>query len=226
MKPQERLYLKADFALNVPKVDYGDDTEYVIQRHIRRYELAAKFCRHRLGKSFRVLDIACGSGYGSFYFEGCDYVGVDNSGHAIAYANKRYGHNIALEATLRKRQEWYGKFYCADAVKIPTEIDGGEGFDAIISIETLEHLPKERQPEFIKRVWELLKSDGIFYFTCPISENGEQSGNPHHLYEPMMNEIMGYIELYFGNVKIVANQVLTTAGVEQKMGAFGCTQSH
>lgn len=93
--------------------------------HTARYEWAAK----RLHVGSNVLDIACGVGYGSYILAqaGHQVTAVDADAEAIEYAEKHWHHpNIKYEVG---KAEFYDT----------------QGFDAVISFETIEHLenPKE-----------------------------------------------------------------------------------
>lgn len=86
--------------------------------HKRRYLYAANL----LPVGARVLDLACGCGYGSWllHIAGLDVTSVDISEEAIEYARR-----------------WYDgpKYRCQKAEETQGE------FDALVSFETLEHLP-------------------------------------------------------------------------------------
>ena len=91
--------------------------------HVERYEFAARHTRPG-----RLLDIACGVGYGTRLMiersQQCvKAVGVDISEEAISYAAERYG-TEKLE------------FVVADASHFSYPV----GFDTIVSLETIEHL--------------------------------------------------------------------------------------
>lgn len=90
--------------------------------HVARYEWAAK----KLGTASKILDIACGVGYGSRMLAeaGHDVVGVDQDAEAIDYAAKHYAHERCVWA-IRK----------ADEVGLRI----GQ-FDAVVCFETIEHL--------------------------------------------------------------------------------------
>jgi SAM-dependent methyltransferase len=91
--------------------------------HVARYEFVAA----RLPKGSRVLDLACGIGYGSQLLAkaGHRVIGVDASEEAIAYAEEYYNHpNVSYE--------------CVAAEDLHADCVGT--FDAVVSFETLEHL--------------------------------------------------------------------------------------
>ena len=115
--------------------------------HWHRYAFARSLCE---GK--RVLDAACGEGYGSNLLAQVarEVVAVDLSTQAIAHARQRY----ATEANLR--------FEEADATQLPAL--GGK-FDVIVSFETLEHL--HAQEELLAGFASQLADDGILLISSP-----------------------------------------------------------
>ncbi|MBT3228244.1 MAG: class I SAM-dependent methyltransferase [Candidatus Marinimicrobia bacterium] len=112
-------------------------------KHIERYRLAGKF----IAPGSRVLDAACGSGYGSVFLKDCDYVGIDLDGSVLQYASQNYT----------------GTF---EQLPIQKVASLGE-FDAIISFETLEHLddPKAGMLALISS----LKRGGSLILSFPLN---------------------------------------------------------
>jgi SAM-dependent methyltransferase len=130
--------------------------------HIERYEFAAR----KLRDARSILDIACGVGYGSRLLKdsipAALVTGVDSNAEAIEYANSRYA---CPGLTFR--------------VDDAMTFDGGP-FDAVVSLETIEHLP-DPQP-FIQRVTTgLLRLGGIFIGSVPVTPS--MDANPHHLHD-------------------------------------------
>lgn len=82
--------------------------------HVARYRWAAGKARGR------VLDAACGCGYGAGVLDGL-YVGLDRSQEAVDYARANWCRRGA-------------HFMLGDALSPPI------GFDTVVSFETLEHL--------------------------------------------------------------------------------------
>lgn len=97
----------------------GSTDDVTFWEHIYRYRFAAGFAR---GK--RVLDIACGEGYGSAALRqagAVEVVGVDVSEEACKHARDRYG----IDARV------------GSADDIPLE---DSSIDLVVSFETIEHL--------------------------------------------------------------------------------------
>jgi 2-polyprenyl-3-methyl-5-hydroxy-6-metoxy-1,4-benzoquinol methylase len=132
-----------------------------LQLHIERYAFAIQN-----GKPGDMLDIACGSGYGSYQiirdekYEHSRVTAVDVDQTAIEYAKKRYSNPSIL-------------FICADAALY----DDQKGYDTIISLETIEHL---KQPDlFVNKLHALLKKEGVLIISAPVTPSTD--GNPHHI---------------------------------------------
>ena len=91
--------------------------EAIRRDHTERYRFAAS----KIPKGSKVLDLACGCGYGSWILHeaGMKVTGADIEPEAISYAEKNY----PGPAYIRKAAE---------------EIEGQ--YDAIVTFETLEHI--------------------------------------------------------------------------------------
>jgi 2-polyprenyl-3-methyl-5-hydroxy-6-metoxy-1,4-benzoquinol methylase len=145
------------------EIQHGDTTgQETLDLHLARYRFAAKHLRPG-----RLLDIACGTGYGTRWLSDCSEgsvtaLGVDISEAAILYARKRYGNERV-------------RFEVADATRFLDQ----DGFDTIVSLETIEHLPN---PEaFIARLVRQLRPSGIFIGSVPITPSVD--ANPYHLHD-------------------------------------------
>lgn len=100
------------------------DVSGIRRDHVARYEWAIS----QLEPNSKVLDLACGVGYGTDMLARAGHiaVGVDNNAEAIAYARSHYASNGAL-------------FKLADARNIDLD-----GFDAVVCFETIEHVEDPR----------------------------------------------------------------------------------
>ena len=118
------------------------------QASLSQYTFAAGFIKGKV-----TLDIACGSGYGSNYLK--------QQGARLVV-----GGDISIEAIESAKQFCEGKegigFVPLDATKLPFANDS---FEAIVSIETLEHLPQH--DKFLQECRRVLKDGGIFICSTP-----------------------------------------------------------
>ena len=126
----------------VPERQHG---ELVHAEHLVRYRLAAQLAHSR-----RVLDAACGEGYGTAMLaaaEASEAVGVDVDEPTIAHAAKRYPG---------------ASFSVGDLTALPF----GDGrFDLVVSFETIEHVKEpERALDELRRV---LADDGVLLISTP-----------------------------------------------------------
>jgi SAM-dependent methyltransferase len=134
--------------------------------HLARYASAISFVK---GK--RVLDIACGEGYGSYLLKeagALSVVGVDILETSISQAKKLFA-DKNLE------------YLVADLNK-PLSVFKNHEFDIVISAETIEHL---LNPEiFLETIKHLIKPDGIIILTCPNDHwyyPFDNKSNPFHI---------------------------------------------
>lgn len=97
---------------------WGETVSEIKTDHVKRYELAAKYANGR------VLDAACGCGYGSsiLYAMGAEVVAVDASADAIGWAEKCFPGPRYVRGRIEEAP-WEGSF------------------ETVVSLETIEHVP-------------------------------------------------------------------------------------
>jgi ubiquinone/menaquinone biosynthesis C-methylase UbiE len=157
-------------------------TNIIYDEHLVRYQLAAQLAR---GK--RVLDIACGSGYGSKILAeaGAEKVtAIDKSSETIAAAKQNFGHNAVL-------------YKEGEAENIG---EAGGTFDLVVSFETIEHL--KNTEKYLAEILRVLKPEGIFLVSTPNREVFGQK-NPYHLHEFTRGEFEAALKRYFKNIFIL-----------------------
>lgn len=131
--------------------------------HISRYQFATDHLKQfEIGN---LLDAACGVGYGSQFlakvFAGAKVTGVDRSKEALSIANKYF-----------KKGEV--NFIEDDCHTLKAASAFGP-FDAIVSFETLEHLP--RPNDFLSSCYANLKERGSFIVSTPNQLVSSPGGN-------------------------------------------------
>jgi len=154
----------------------------IAHEHWHRYVFAQ---RHVAGR--RVLDVASGEGYGSALLaEVADAVtGVDIDGQAVAHARATYPDRTNLAFVEGS----------ATALPIPDA-----SVDAIISFETVEHLPAADQPRMIAEFARVLAPHGILVLSSPNRteySDARNYSNPFHLHELDRDELARLLDPAF-----------------------------
>ena len=144
--------------------------------HLARYQFAAKFVE----KSARILDVPCGSGYGSNLLANkASYVaGVDIHQGAIQHAKELF-------------QKDNTEYFVHDAEKISEIFSEAAPFDTVVSFEGIEHLP---HPElFLEEIHKCLKPGGKLIISTPRKPHG----SPYHIIEFSLDEFTNILSKKF-----------------------------
>ena len=199
---EDALWLLAEEQRAVARVRAGLDIERVYDFagprdvfycHWWRYAFAAAFVAEK-----SVLDIACGSGYGSELLltrGGAKRVmGADLDPDAVRYARLRYG---------SRHEPSRLRYAAADACEPCME----ERFDAVVSFETIEHVP--RPDRMLAGITKMLTGDGLLVISTPVRRMGTLTaapGNPFHLREWTVDEFGALMKEHFGEVELFGQQ--------------------
>jgi 2-polyprenyl-3-methyl-5-hydroxy-6-metoxy-1,4-benzoquinol methylase len=155
-------------------------------RHKAAYVFAEKFVK---GKT--VLDVGCGSGYGSYHLVtngAAKVVGIDVSEEAVEYARERYKYDNlefkAMSATALKFDE--------------------ESFDVITSFQVIEHI--KEAGVYLSEIKRVLKNNSFALISTPnkktYSPNSDKIENPFHIKEYYLDELTELLNSYFNDVEI------------------------
>jgi SAM-dependent methyltransferase len=171
--------------------------------HWHRYAIAAPITS---GK--RVLDAACGEGYGSFLLaHGAAHVtGVDLSAQAVAHARGRY-----TQANLR--------FEAGSVTALPLP---DASVDVVVSFETIEHLAAQR--EMLAEFRRVLRPDGVLVLSSPnrpVYSAGGSAINPFHVRELDRAELAALLAPGFPQQAWYAQRVLAQSVVWSEGDARG-----
>jgi SAM-dependent methyltransferase len=191
---EPRLYLQNDQPPGVPPLALtGERTlpdvpeeNYWFQRHLVVYEWIAG----RVGGR-RVVDMACGEGYGADVLAAAgaaEVVGVDANPEAFEHARLRY-----TAANLRFVRTMVETF--------------DEPCDALVFLQTIEHV--QDPGAVLARFRELVADspDGVVIVSTPnvltLAPSGaDRSGNPWHVYEYRPEEFSALCRAHFGSVEL------------------------
>ncbi len=159
--------------------------------HIHRYLFALQYIR---GK--KVLDLACGEGYGSALLarSASEVIGIDIFPDAISHASAVYQMNNL-------------SFLVGAMDSIPLH----DLFDVIVCFEAIEHIGNHGA--LCHEVKRLLKPNGIFIVSTPnksvYSQNGKTQ-NPYHVKELDLTELQLLLGKHF-QFQYVYGQKTTTS---------------
>jgi SAM-dependent methyltransferase len=166
------------------------EENYWFRRHLAVYEWIATRVR-----GLRVIDMACGEGYGSDVLARCaaSVVGVDANPEAHEHARQRYGReNLRFERDL---------------------VEGfSERADAVVFLQTIEHLTDPGTAlEHFRSLVEGTRSRGLgggsVFVSTPnvltLAPKGQsRSGNPWHVHEYRAEEYAQLCERHFASVEM------------------------
>ena len=148
------------------------------KEHVSRYDWVKGFVKNK-----KVLDIACGTGFGSYILASnggaVEVLGCDVDERSVKYASYKNKHP-------------HLSFSVQNAEIIRLE----KKFDIVVSFETIEHLNK---PEaFLRNVNEMLNDDGVFFVSTPISamDQNEKPDNIYHVTEWGFKRFQAIISQY------------------------------
>jgi len=189
------------------------EENYWYRRHLVVYEWIAA----RVG-GVRVVDMACGEGYGSDTLAGSaiSVVGVDANPDAHEHARLRY-----VRPNLRFERDLVESF--------------AEPCDAVVFLQTIEHV--QDPGAILERFKAMLAPGGVAYVSTPnlltlAPPGAEKSDNPWHVKEYRAAEFRQLCEAHFPRVELLglfharklrAHELAIKAGWDHVHKALGLT---
>jgi SAM-dependent methyltransferase len=154
----------------------------IAYEHWHRYAFARRFAA---GK--RVLDAACGEGYGTALLGtvAASVFGVDIDIATIDRARMAYGEGNRL------------RFVAAPCSSLPLP---SASVDVVVSFETIEHLEAAEQPEMLSEFARVLAPDGILVISSPnkrLYSDARAYVNPFHLQELYRDDLARLLRARF-----------------------------
>jgi SAM-dependent methyltransferase len=184
------LYVQADQPDGVPPLSLtGERTlpdipeeNYWFRRHLAVYEWIAERAAGR-----RVVDLACGEGYGSAALARTarSVVGVDANPEAYEHARLRYP-DVRFERDMV--ETWDGDVDC------------------VVFLQTIEHV--HDPGGVLERIRDMIGPAGVAYVSTPnvltlAPAGAQRSGNPWHLREYRPEEFRALCEPHFASVELL-----------------------
>lgn len=176
--------------------------------HYHRYAFARPLVAGR-----RVLDAACGEGYGSAILAqtASSVLGLDIADTAVAHARARYGDRTNL------------RFEQADV----TQLDLAPGsVDVVVSFETLEHV--EAQEALVDGFARALTDDGLLLISSPDKATySDEAGfrNEFHVRELYRDELVALLSRHFPHVRLYGQRLLFQSALWSFDADAGSTQA-
>lgn len=163
--------------------------------HVHRYVLCAGLARGR-----RVLDLACGEGYGANLLAqtAASVTGVDVDAATIRHAEAKYRATRNLS------------FRAGDCRKVPLE---ASSVDLVVSFETIEHLAE--QDEMLAEIKRVLAPAGLLVISSPdrrVYNEQNVEANEFHVRELSRTEFFDLLSRHFKAVQLY--------GQRQAIGSF------
>ncbi len=157
--------------------------------HRHRYYMA-----RQLAAGKRVLDIACGEGYGTDILAATAacVVGVDIDAQTVEHARKRY-----------VRENLSFAVGACEQIPLPDR-----SVDLVVSFETLEHTDQHEQ--MLSEITRVLTLDGVLLVSTPNRAIYRAAGglpNPFHMKELELTEFTELLGRYFANTQPFGQRV-------------------
>lgn len=175
----ERIYLTKEDFIRI-------ENEIRFQEHLRRYSAVRRFC---YGK---VLDFACGCGYGSYLLaanpEVSSVTGLDIDEEAVKWATMHFGHPKT-------------SYIFSDCKKIHQE------FDVLVCLETVEHV------QDIQEVVALVERCQFKLLILSFPDKKSTHFNAFHFHDFVLQDLMDMFPNYilFHEFKLVDVQFVLFA---------------
>ena len=178
----------------------------IAYEHWHRYAFARRFAA---GK--RVLDAACGEGYGTALLGtvAASVLGVDIDLATIDHARATYGEGERI------------RFLAASCSGLPLP---SASFDLIVSFETIEHLNVSDQVDMLTEFARVLAPDGLVVLSSPnkrLYSDARNFANPFHLRELYRDDLARLLDARFRAQRWYHQRLAFWSAIWSERGADG-----
>ena len=154
----------------------------IAYEHWHRYAFARRFAGDR-----RVLDVACGEGYGTALLGSVakSVVGIDVDIKTIEHARATYGETARM------------RFVAASCAGLPLP---SASVDLIVSFETIEHVSQTEQRQMLSEFARVLTREGALVISSPnkrLYSEARDYVNPFHVHELYREELAKLLSVNF-----------------------------
>lgn len=161
----------------------GDEISFVFSRHKFAYQFAQNYVS---GKT--VIDVGCGSGYGSMLLakKAESVLGLDYHAAAIEYCRQNYH-----AAHLRFKQ------------KDASTIDAENEFDAAVCFQAIEHF--HNPGHFLNQLKKVVKPGGTILISTPNVKKSLKGSlkNPFHVNEMNYQQFNSLLQKHFSSYELL-----------------------
>ncbi|MEL4242395.1 methyltransferase domain-containing protein [Shewanella xiamenensis] len=167
---------------DIPRLEVGSKRTIWADTPSYHYQLALEY----LNSNMKVLDIACGNGYGVRMMSTflAEVHGADLDPEIINLA-KAYTHEKNVE------------YYIEDITNLSFEDDS---YDAVTCFETLEHIPED---DCLKELRRIIRPGGMLVLSTPQNSYGHIPVNACHIVEYSLDALLKLVGRYFLVVKVI-----------------------
>lgn len=163
-------------------------TQYLLYlRHLFAYDFTV---RNLLGEKSTVLEVGCGSGYGTHLIskKAGKVIGLDVDRKAIEYTTGKYGSGNC-------------RFSVYDGRTIPY---ADKTFDAVVSFQVIEHVDEDLN--YAAEAYRVLKTGGLLILTTPNKtyrlKPGQKPWNRYHKREYYPEELENVLRSKFSDIMV------------------------
>ncbi|UOE95595.1 class I SAM-dependent methyltransferase [Alkalihalobacillus sp. LMS39] len=183
-------------------------TNGMLLEHVARYYFSSYYAKGRL------LDIACGTGYGTKMLATSttcsEIIGVDLSHETIRYAKANYAHPLI-------------SFHQGDGLSYPFLQSLGT-FDTVVSFETIEHIHDDET--FVHHLHSILAPGGTLIMSTPFGQGrGMPTLEPFHVHQLTKKEFQSMFSA-FSTTELFAQRGMCIEpernGVHYPIGVIVC----
>ena len=185
--------------------DPGWVWSHLASEHVCRYLFARPLVR-----DLRVVDVACGTGYGSRLLgqTAASVLGIDVSPEAIEWANRRPAPRVSYRV--------------GDVLELPFPT---ASLDAFVSFETIEHVSEPGAA--LDELRRVLSPGGIGILSTPeravynFADHPDGGGNPFHLAELSRDELADLLRTRFAAVELFGQVLVPEFAARSQVSPSG-----